>query len=287
MSNTLVRSIFITKRYDKIIKESLKEVAQTITTKIIKIPAKKITMLDCNLQITDEREADFVMMIHTSNDTRFVLHLELQSTNDSNMIHRMLRYFVYLRETYKLDVRQVLIYFGGDKLSMVNQLELSNISYHYEIIDMKDIPCETFLKSDNPIEIILIILCDFSLQDERIVIKNIIQRLKEKIFEETKYSKYIRQLEILSQLRDLQSIVIEEENKMAFIYDIEKDLRFKQGLNRGLEQGLEQGQQRGKLIGQILLIQQMKKIKLHNEKDLEMLSIDELTKLLTELSKED
>ncbi|MBF0338235.1 MAG: hypothetical protein HQL05_10425 [Nitrospirae bacterium] len=58
-------------------------------------------------------------------------------------------------------------------------------------------------------------------------------------------SRNIRTLEMLSRLRDMQKIVIEEAGKMSLAYDlpIEKDLRFIQGKEEGLESGREEGMQ--------------------------------------------
>ncbi|KJR43348.1 hypothetical protein MCHI_000750 [Candidatus Magnetoovum chiemensis] len=46
---------------------------------------------------------------------------------------------------------------------------------------------------------------------------------------------------MLSQLRDLQEIVAEEVDKMDLIFDIEKDVRYRQGREKGLKEGLLQG----------------------------------------------
>ena len=54
--------------------------------------------------------------------------------------------------------------------------------------------------------------------------------------------KSVKQLEVLSSLRNLQGIVeLLIPKIMPIEYDIRKDLRYKQGLEQGLEKGLEQG----------------------------------------------
>lgn len=217
--------------FDKIIKENLKEGIDALI-KNLGIQAIEKTFLDPKFQFTDERETDFLLKIKNAEDEEFILHLEFQSTNDKNMVYRMLRYCVFILQTYKLPIRQFVIFVGRNKLSMQNELFLPNIHFHYELINFKNIPYESFLESQNPSEIILAILGKFS-EPERAV-KEILKKLIQKINEETTLSKYIVQLEVLSQLRNLQSFVTKQENEMPIIYDLKKDIRFKQGLEEGL-----------------------------------------------------
>ncbi|MBF0566883.1 MAG: hypothetical protein HQK89_16785 [Nitrospirae bacterium] len=59
--------------------------------------------------------------------------------------------------------------------------------------------------------------------------------------DETLRGKYIRQIEVLSQLRNLDDEIRKEAEEMALIWDIEKDFRFRQGLQKGREEGLLSG----------------------------------------------
>jgi hypothetical protein len=78
-----------------------------------------------------------------------------------------------------------------------------------------------------------------------IFIREILCKIKEKVEEETLRGRYIRQLEVLSGLRNLQEQVCKEVSGMAIVYDIETDIRYRQGLERGLERGLEKGLEEG------------------------------------------
>ncbi|GMT49846.1 MAG: hypothetical protein IEMM0008_1385 [bacterium] len=233
--------------YDQIIKENLKGVVDVLIIKVLGIEMKRNVMLETKLQITDEREADFILEIDPLEGKVFILHLEFQSTNDVNMIYRMLRYYLYITETYQLPVKQYVIYIGRNKLKMTHAIKSENLTFHYELVDMKNISYQPFLESENPEEIIMSILCDFENKGARVVIHEILSKLKQRIKEETRFSKYIRQLEVLSQLRDLQETILEEESKMAIIYDIEEDIRFKQGKIEGKVEGKVEGKAEEKL----------------------------------------
>jgi hypothetical protein len=53
--------------------------------------------------------------------------------------------------------------------------------------------------------------------------------------------KFFLQLEILSNLRNLQAEIIKQFSTMSIHFDIKKDLRFQQGVEIGNEQGIEIG----------------------------------------------
>jgi predicted transposase YdaD len=54
-------------------------------------------------------------------------------------------------------------------------------------------------------------------------------------------------LEILSGLRKLQSETKKQVQKMPVIYDLTKDIRFKEGVEVGEERGEARGEERGEL----------------------------------------
>lgn len=121
---------------------------------------------------------------------------------------------------------------------MASLLSHDRLRYSYSLIDICLVPAEPFLASDKPVEIILAVLCEY--QNKDLLVERILQRLKETVIEELRLSKYIRQLEIFSQLRNLQDTVCQKKSAMNFIYDIEKDPVYKEGEKRGEEQGEKQ-----------------------------------------------
>ncbi|KJR42980.1 Transposase (putative), YhgA-like protein [Candidatus Magnetoovum chiemensis] len=123
--------------YDKIIKETLNDIVSVLISEVLGINADRITQLKTKMQITDEREADFIFEIE-ENGKVYLLHIEFQTTNDPNMPIRMLRYWVFMRE--------------------------------------------------------------------------ILERIKNTVKEETLRGRYIKQIEVLSRLRDLQDKFSNDEN---------------------------------------------------------------------------
>ncbi|WP_420263798.1 hypothetical protein [Candidatus Magnetominusculus dajiuhuensis] len=240
----------MSKRYDKILKEILKDVVDTLITKVIGLKIVKSTAIETKLQITNEREADFILRVEFEDGSTSILHIEFQATNYSKMVYRELRYWVYLTEVHGIAPMQYVFYIGNEPLTMKASLSSETTAHRYNLIDMRDVDCGKFLHSDKPEEVIISILCNYQKKGVKIFIREILSRLRELVPEETLRGKYIRQVEVLSQLRDLQGEVSEEAEAMALVYDLERDVRFKQGIEKGIEKGIERGIERGLLEGQ-------------------------------------
>ncbi|KJR41812.1 Transposase (putative), YhgA-like protein, partial [Candidatus Magnetoovum chiemensis] len=172
--------------YDRIIKETLNDVVTVLISAVLGINADRITPLNAKMQITDEREADFIFEIEENGKT-YILHIEFQTTNDPNMPYRMLRYWVFLQETYHKPVRQCLFYVGKEPLKMSNKIPDPKLSsYDYELIDFRTIVCDTFITSNDPRAIILSILCDYKgKKDVTIFMREILERINNTVKEET------------------------------------------------------------------------------------------------------
>ncbi|KJR40319.1 hypothetical protein MCHI_003783, partial [Candidatus Magnetoovum chiemensis] len=71
--------------YDRIIKETLRDVIDVLMEEVLGIKAAKITPLETKMQITMEREVDFLYKIE-ENEKTYISHFEFQTTNDSEML---------------------------------------------------------------------------------------------------------------------------------------------------------------------------------------------------------
>ena len=226
----------LARQYDKIIKECLTESLSGILTHALHIDAQSTVLLDSKLQATEEREADFLVEVTQASGEPFLLHLEFQSTNDTTMSFRMLRYWLFIMQQYGQvlpEVRQYVIYVGKAPMNMANTISYDYLHYTYPLMDIRSVSAEPFLNSDKPIEIILAVLCAY--QDKDMLVEKILQRLKDTVVEELRLSKYIRQLEIFSQLRNLQNTVHQKKEAMSIMFDIEKDPVYQEGEKHGEE----------------------------------------------------
>ncbi|MBF0566932.1 MAG: hypothetical protein HQK89_17035 [Nitrospirae bacterium] len=150
-------------------------------------------------------------------------------------------YWLFLTLIYELPVMQYVFYIGSEPLTMKDNLSYPRTTHSYDLINMQDVDCETFLHSKKPEEVVIAVLCNYMKKGAKIFIHEILQRIMELVPDETLRGKYIRQIEVLSQLRNLDDEIRKEAEEMALVWDIEKDFRFRQGRQKGREEGLEEG----------------------------------------------
>jgi predicted transposase/invertase (TIGR01784 family) len=232
--------------FDKIIKESLRKALQPIFTKVCGIQVTDITNIPKSLPRTIVRRTDLLKIgTDVLTGERKLYHIEFQAANHPTMENRMLTYFALLNEMYKLPVDQYVIYIGDGLPTMETQFISKNISFEYKLISINTIDYQVFINSEYPEEMILAILGKFDKKDKTEVIQNILTCLNNKVKNKRNLQKYIFQLEILSNLRNLQTEVTTQTDNMSIYYDLETDVRYKQGVGVGIEQGVAQGIEQG------------------------------------------
>jgi len=235
------------KAFDKILKENLEELFLPIAEKWLGFKILQAKPLPEKLQVTLEREPDFVRIVETDKPETFILHLEFQSTNDAEMLYRQAEYKAILQRKYQLPVRQFVIYLGSQPMTMKTQLPPEQQIVGFELRNIQAYRYEQLAWSNTPQEIILAILGDFHGETPEVVIQQIIDRLLQVVHGKLELQKYVRQLNILSGLRKLQdeTIKITQDMQVEFDFDVEKDILYKRGLQKGVEEGLEQGLEQG------------------------------------------
>jgi len=225
---------------DIISKELLKEMAKDISRHILKIEIlDDMELIDKEFTRVEKRDADLVYK--NGNE---IVHIEIQNNHHARMHLRMLRYYddiLFQYEKYK--VKQYLLYVGKEKCHMQNEIVRDEINYRYAIIDIRDISCESFLKSNDPSAVVLAILCNFEKKDKQEVVNTILRRLIELSEDEVSFRNYLEKVEVFSTNRDLEKEVDKGEKMLAV--DIEKLPSFNRGLEKGIKEGIKEGIQTG------------------------------------------
>jgi predicted transposase/invertase (TIGR01784 family) len=231
--------------YDKVFKENIDAVIDNIIRKILKIEIVHSEKIIAKLQRTHEREADYLEKVIDKNGNEFILHIEYQTHNETNMVHRMLDYCSLLLRKYKLPVEQYVIFLGEGKPTMTTKISYRNIHFNYHLIDIKRIDYHEFVNSETPEEILLAILADFKKQSLQNVVEEIVNKLDKTVDLSLESEKLFQQLLVFGRLRNLQEKIQEIMNSISKYIDIKEDFLYKQGLEQGIEQGLEQGIEQG------------------------------------------
>jgi len=234
---------------DIISKKVLRRLAVDIANLLLhlEVDADSVELLETEHQRIELRQADMVVRLkEATTGESFILHLEIQNNNNSQMPLRMLRYYTDVQMSWpKEEVRQYMLYIGSSKLSMASGIQMPSLNFHYQVLDIHTVDCNLLIQQDNPDALVLAILCDFKQQSAHEVVQYIVARLRHLLKDDDKgFRNYFSMLEILSENRDLKT-EIEEAKDMLTQVNIENLSSYQWGMEKGLERGMEKGMEKG------------------------------------------
>ncbi|KJU83428.1 Transposase (putative), YhgA-like protein, partial [Candidatus Magnetobacterium bavaricum] len=82
----------------------MRDIVDVLISRVMKIDVVSVTIIESKMQVTDEREADFLLKVVTAQGETIIIHIEFQLTNDADMVYRMLRYWCHMTQIHKLPV---------------------------------------------------------------------------------------------------------------------------------------------------------------------------------------
>ena len=223
--------------FDNVLKKTFTRVYQSIIHRVLGLDTKNTVKIPTSFSRTKEKRSDFAIKVSTPNQEPHIVHIEFQSKNDKNMHKRELGYYSDYYWEYDLEIIQYVIYLGKGTPTMPTEIKHRNMNLRYTVISMNQIDVDLFLNSDNPHEIILAVLCKYERKEAPKIIQQILEKLRAKTQNEYELHEYVTDLEILSELRTLQAEIKKQIKKMPIVYDLRKDIRFKEGLEKGVKKG--------------------------------------------------
>lgn len=228
--------------YDRILRENFLEPSIGLLKKILKVKSVQALPLPTKMQRTLEVEADGFYLVTEETGEKYIVHIEWQTTNDPEMISRMLLYHALNYRIHKLPVKSFVIYIGEDRLNMKNQLEHFGLNYTYDLISLADINPEEFLSSSAPEDVILAILAGKTRGEEK---REIVQKVLVKLQlllnnDEAGLKRRLKQLEVLGKLRDIQELIIKEKQNMRFVDAVIEELNYKREKRERIAPGMDQ-----------------------------------------------
>lgn len=259
---------------DIISKQIFKRILVDVATTIFKLDLTSVELIETEQQRIEDRRADLCARVKDSADQAFILHLEIQNRNQSDMPDRMLRYLSDLRIHYPgEDVSQYLLYIGKAALAMPDNIHTAQLQYRYDVIDMHNMDYHAFINQNSPDAIVMAVLCDIKDRDSKAVIHEILTKLKALTQNDSKrLREYLSMLEILSSNRNInldiqqafEMLQIEIEKLPSFVIGQEK------GMAKGIEQGIEKGMAKGMAAGErkkaLLIAKQLMDMNIEKEK---------------------
>lgn len=224
-------------QYDKIFRENIEAVIPSLMQNVLGITAIESEELPDDIQHTKERKPDVLKKITDIQGNTFVLQVEFQVADESEMIYRMAEYYVMLERKYKLPVAQFVIFLGQSKPKMLTHLDSKRMKFDFSLISFADLDYQLFLKSKQPEEIVLGVLADFKGESTEKVLEQIIQRIDETTNGDFALKRYFKQLRVLAQLRNLgENLKDIAMDSIAKFVSIEKDAAYMIGQDKAREQ---------------------------------------------------
>jgi predicted transposase/invertase (TIGR01784 family) len=229
----------MTNEYDKVIKENLEAVFLPLAKKLLNIESDLMEEIPDDLQTTIERFPDLLKKVkHNDSSKDFILHIEFQTADDTEMPARMLEYKAILYRKYKLQVLQQVFFIGKGRSGMKNSINLPNIQFSYGLLSFQEISYRKFIDSESPEEVLMAILADFEDQQSESIIERILNKINNSNLGTLQKQKNVKHLSILSKLRNLQPIVdILIEKIMALHINYQEDAYYKRGKKQGKIEG--------------------------------------------------
>lgn len=220
--------------YDKIFKENMEANPEGIVEQVLSMKIFITEELPDDLQHTKERKPDLLKKVQNEDGQAFILHIEYQRSNDQNMAYRMAEYSIMLQRKYRLPVSQYMIYLGQEKLNMPTEIESTNFKFKYEVKAISTIDYRLFLNHEVIEMKLLAVLADLSAVDPKEIIRELILEITEIVAEELVLGKYMNQLKIFAQLRDLEQTLKEVMEEVSSWYVKERDPYYIIGRDEGV-----------------------------------------------------
>ena len=189
------------------------------------------------------RQAD---LLGLTTDGR-LMHIELQSTNDSNMPLRMAEYALGMYRVSGRFPHQVVFYVGEPRLRMSTVLRGPDSSdpdfaFRYRLLDVRDLSASTLLESPRIEDNVLAVLT--RLRNPAETIRRVLSRIAR--LDDSSRRSIFDKLLIISGLRRLEQVIREEAQKMPILNDILEHQVIGPAILQGREQGRQEGIQEGR-----------------------------------------
>jgi len=208
---------------------------------------------NAELPAVQSRRAD--MLGETADGT--LLHIELQSTNQSGMALRMLEYATAIQRQFGQFPEQVVLYVGATRLRMKGELKGPQLAFHCRIVDIRELDGDQLIASGRVEDNVIAVLA--RLRHERAAVQRVLRRVAS--CGPRKRAQAFAELMLLAGLRNLGPFIEREAKQMPILNDIMDHpvlgRERKRGIAMGLEKGLEKGRKEGRKEGERAIVLQL------------------------------
>ena len=186
------------KRFDAILKEVFSEsIGMIYYLAIGKKIGKKVRVISAEISLVKTFRPD--ILVEADGE---LIQVEIQAQQDKSLPKRMFRYYYAISEKYKKEPTQIVLFVGKGN-PPPSDYKTPKLALKYEVLDMKKIDPDVFIKREKPGEVIVGILAG-KFKDKPKIIKKVKKRIVEILKNEEKIAKYIDSISFLAGLFDIE-----------------------------------------------------------------------------------
>jgi hypothetical protein len=227
------------KRFDLILKEIISRAASKIIWLATGRKVEgKLKLFPAEIRLAKSFYTDILFGIGGE-----IFQIEIQAQQDKTMPERMFKYYYAIVEKYKKEPTQIVLFVGRGK-PPPSEYETPKLTLKYEVLDMKKIDPDVFIKSQKPEEVVVGVLAG-KYREKPEAFSKVVKRISEIVKGEKEVIKYMNDINFLASLFDVKIKV----KPMPIQIDIRKAPFYKWGREEGLKEGLKEGEQKGIVKG--------------------------------------
>jgi predicted transposase YdaD len=227
------------KRFDLILKEIFSKAASKIIWLATGRKVEgKIKMFPAEIRLAKFFYPDVLFEIGGE-----MFQIEIQVQQDKTMPERMFKYYYAIVEKYKKEPTQIVLFVGRGK-PQPSEYKTPKLTLKYEVLDMKRIDPDVFIKSEKPEEVVVGVLAG-KYRERTETFSKVVKRISEIVKSEKELLKYMNDINFLASLFDIKIKVkpmpIQIDIRKAPFYRWGREEGFKEGKREGLKKELLKG----------------------------------------------
>jgi hypothetical protein len=227
------------KRFDLILKEIISRAAGKIIWLATGRKVEgKLKLFPAEIRLAKSFYTDILFEIGGE-----IFQIEIQAQQDKTMPERMFKYYYAIVEKYKKEPTQIVLFVGRGK-PPPSDYKTPKLTLRYEVLDMKRVDPDVFIKSRKPYEVVVGVLAG-KYREKPEAFSKVVKRISEIVKNEKEVIKYMNDINFLASLFDVKIKV----NPMPIQIDIRKAPFYKWGREEGLKEGEQKGIIKGKREG--------------------------------------
>lgn len=223
-------------RLDPFLKRIFLSTARDFVKLILNANPKKIKRLPEEIQFIKQLRPDILFIVFFKNK-KFILHIEFQAQSDKKIPQRMLLYKVAVKNQYDIETLQAVLWFGKGKPPPSTYKDHAT-THRFLVIDMRRIGLNTFLKSKNPLFVVLGLISARSEKEVELIKR----RLKELSSGQKEYEELLKNLAFYA---EMLKIKFRKPMIPKIQIPIEKLTSYKVGFSKGKREGKREGIKEG------------------------------------------